>query len=168
MARVRVRQRAAGTKPPLSSDSNLDKHRLREVREDAIARIQAFQPYHARNAGNDVRLSKLYILNALENIDKHRRLAVVAAMGINNASTVTLVGGETRAITVDGSIHDGAVLFTHPQRFKGEVHVQGRYDALVVFGEPDLPGLNVAGVGSILDQIVSRVYEIANDLGASL
>lgn len=62
--------------------------RLRGLPPEATALVDLLQPYHTREKGDDHTLHPLWVLDKLENVDKHRRLNLVA--GVAHGSHVSI------------------------------------------------------------------------------
>lgn len=119
----------------------LSKRRVDGVIPNAAAIIDKAQPYHRRDAGRDYRRHPLWVLNALENIDKHRRLTLTANIGVGRPGDVhyMLSDGRLRAVVLPprGTFRDGAVVASFPGGPPDvKVSVQGQITIAVVFDEP--------------------------------
>jgi hypothetical protein len=145
--------------------------RITGVSDDVAAIIQRFQPYHRRDAGLDHRVHALWLLNTLENIDKHRRMTIVAGVAIGHRASIQRADGTvTEHIARIGEtvLPDGATLwsFTPPGPGEGDMEVKGTLFSTVAFNEPDAGLTNVEAVG-LLWQIFDVVNErLVPELGA--
>ena len=81
---------------------------LHAVSPKVRAVVEMLQPYHA---GNDARSHPLWVLNELNNVDKHRELHTVQHVAlapiVNVASSIT---GPWIEAMKDGPVEDGAVI----------------------------------------------------------
>src|SRR3990172_2610601 len=75
--------------------SQVRKGRLRGVGEDPLAVITRIQPYNSPKLGRDYRKHYLWLLDRLENIDKHRRMTITSGVAIHSAARVTHAGTVT-------------------------------------------------------------------------
>lgn len=110
-------------------------NRLRGVPDEARTLITSIQPYQELALGNDPRLTTLYVLNQLWNIDKHRTLNLMA-LGMRGTSLrVSATGPINIVAKYDGKrLKDGTEIVRYrvppsaPQsgRVKVEMGVAGR------------------------------------------
>ena len=142
--------------------------RIKGVPDDACKIIGSAQPLNLRERGLDHRANPLWILNKLENIDKHRRFTVVAGAVIGHVAKVTRADGLVLDF-VDGApnrqqptiIRDGGKVFSLPLlKFgKGEADVKGTLFSTVTFNEPELgPTAQSEACG-----ICWRIFDVIND-----
>jgi hypothetical protein len=139
-------------------DAQIKRGRLKGVTDAPAAIIRRLQPYITRNAGRNYRLHPLWVLSQLENIDKHRRLAVIAGVAIGATADFTMADGATEGHTVSALARDGAKIFSFapPRPGEGEMSVKGSITAMVALDEPSI-GLTDTDLGSILKQIDERI-----------
>lgn len=95
---------------------------------DAVATfIESLQPYHTREKGLDHTLHPLWVLNKLENIDKHRRLTLASAVARHAHVSIQYKSGhESDVMLLQDTIYDRAILTSYPPARDGsEVQVNG-------------------------------------------
>lgn len=149
----------------------IERGRLRGVTEEAAKLIDSFQPYHFREQGEDFTKHPLWVLDKLENIDKHRRLALVSGLGIGSRIQICEPSGniiELRRGGPDDPIRDGDLLHTFkpPQAGEGEMHVKGQLVSTVSFNEPEA-GLVTGDAAGIVGQILAYVsHKVLQQLAA--
>jgi hypothetical protein len=148
--------------------------RITGVPVDACAVIERAQPFHRREAGQDHRVHPLWVLNQLDNIDKHRRLTLTAGMPLGHQATITRADGTVSDYQVlkkpDATVHDGDTVwsFQPPAAGEGELEIQGTLVSTVAFNEADVGLVNVDAAG-ILWQIWDRLNDrLVPELGAFL
>ena len=129
------------------------RRRLIGVTHEPFAHIQAVQPYNLRKRGGQFQTHPLWILDKLENIDKHRRIATTAGLAVGAHTTITTGTGEVRTHSHDiGTVRlrDGAKLlsFAPPTHSERTMEVKGLLMTTVAFNEPavGLPDSDAAGV----------------------
>lgn len=131
---------------------------------DAVATVvETLQPYHTREKGLDYTAHPLWVLNKLENIDKHRRLAL--ASGVARHAHVSIRyrdGGESDVILMSDTIYDRAILTSYPPARDGsEVKMNGGLMVYVAFREADeLPSLLDEDICHILGQLIDYVGNV--------
>lgn len=131
----------------------LERGRMRGAPAGAIEEIKALQPYNRRNATPDHTQHVLWVLNRLENIDKHRRLALTAGVAFQSYMEITDGRGGESTVLAHETLHDGAVIWNYrtPQPGEPEIEVKGHILAFVAFNEPEeLPALVDTDVGNVL------------------
>lgn len=127
---------------------------------DAVAAlIDSLQPYHARDKGLDYTAHPLWVLDKLENIDKHRRLML--ASGVARHAHVSIRysdGGETDLMIMQDRIYDRAILTSYPPGADGEVQMNGYLMVYIALREVDeLPSLVDEDIFHILAQLLDYV-----------
>jgi hypothetical protein len=137
--------------------------RLDGIPDTVATLIETLQPYHTREKGLDHTLHPLWVLDKLDNIDKHRRLAI--ASGIARHAHVAIRyadGGETDVMLLQDMIYDRAILTSYPPSIDGsEVKVNGGLMVYVAFKETrELPGLNDEDVCRTLMQLIDYVGNV--------
>jgi hypothetical protein len=135
------------------------RNRLVGMPESAIALVREFQPYHRRDKAPDHTLSTLWILDQLENIDKHRRLCLTASYGFETEISVVGASGLGERVSSLARFGHGAILHRYPTptTAEGEVHVQGKISAHIAFNELTLPSIRDADVGRIINTAVAHL-----------
>jgi hypothetical protein len=133
--------------------------RIDGLHDEAAALIDRLRPYHARERGDDHTTHPLWILDKLENIDKHRRLAMVS--GIARHAHISIRdsdGGESDILVLSHMIHDRAVLSSYPARYRGRVQVNGYLMVYVALNEVDeLPSLVGIDVAYIMNFLIGQI-----------
>jgi len=116
--------------------------RLTGVANEPLAIIDGVQPYHARESGLNHRANVLWILNKLENIDKHRRIGMLAGVAARQRLEFTLPDGQTISHSVIAGqrvVDEGTILVTYraPAPGEPEMEVKTHITATaIVFDEP--------------------------------
>lgn len=147
-------------------EAQLKRRRIRGVVPQAAAIIERLQPYRRRDLGRDYRLHPLWVLNALENIDKHRRLALTTNVGVGGMAEMLIDGQLVRTVR-KGRFRNGAIFasFDAPASGQPKMRVQGYMTVAVAFDErtvfdDDVPALDV--VGRIIEYTrIAAVNELA-------
>jgi hypothetical protein len=132
--------------------------RLAGVPDPICTLIDQAQPYKARNAGEDYTLNPFWVLDRLENIDKHRRLALITSNAIQARTRITDLSGiqPEAEIKHTGGIRDGAIIGGYSS--DANVHVSGYISSFVAFNESDeLPSLVGGDVNFILRSLAEAV-----------
>lgn len=133
--------------------------RIDGLHDEAAALVDRLQPYHARQRGEDHTTHPLWILDKLENIDKHRRLAVVS--GIARHAHIAIRdsdGGESDILVLSHMIHDRAVLTSYPAQYRGKVQMNGYLMVYVALNEVDeLPFLVGVDVAYIMNFLIGEI-----------
>jgi hypothetical protein len=137
--------------------------RLDGIPDAVAALIATLQPYNTREKGLDHTLHPLWVLNKLDNIDKHRRLTL--ASGVARHAHVGLRyhdGGESDVLILQDMIYDRAILTSYlPAPDGSEVQVNGGLVVYVAFNEADeLRSLLNEEVASVLVKIIEYVGNI--------
>lgn len=137
--------------------------RLDGVPDAVAALIETLQPYHTREKGLDHTLHPLWVIDKLDNIDKHRRLAI--ACGVARHAHVSIRyadGGESDVLLMQDVIYDRAVLASYPPARDGsEVKVNGGLMVYVAFKETrEMPSLADEEVYGALKQLIDYVGNI--------
>jgi len=116
--------------------------RLKGVADEPLAIIDGIQPYHTRESGLNHRANILWILNKLENIDKHRRINMLAGVAARQRLEFTLPNGQTISQTVIAGqrvVDEGTILVTYRTPAPGEPEMQVKTSitaTAIVFDEP--------------------------------
>ena len=134
--------------------------RLTGAPDQVVELIDSLQPYHSREKGLDHTIHPLWVLNKLENIDKHRRLTLASAIGRQAHISISYPdGGETDLLHLDSVIYDRAVLMSYPpDTGGGEVQMSGYLAAYVALRETDeLPSLLDEPIRDVLLQLIDYV-----------
>jgi len=133
--------------------------RIHGAPEAVATLIDSLQPYHARDKGLDHTAHPLWILDKLENIDKHRRLML--ASGVARHAHVSIRypdGGETDLMILQDCIYDRAILTSYPLTENGEVEMNGYLLVYIALREVDeLPSLVDEDILHILGQLIDYV-----------
>lgn len=112
--------------------------RLAGVPDPAAALVDTLQPYHTREKGLDHTAHPLFVLDALENIDKHRRLTLASAVWRHaHVSLRDADGGESDLLLLSHMIHDRTVLTSYPASYENKVQVNGQLAICVALQEAD-------------------------------
>jgi hypothetical protein len=122
----------------------LKKQRLQGVDSNAIAQIEAFQPYHL---GPDFNKSILWTLNELTNINKHRRILLTNLMaGPAQRENIVEKEGEIWYHTGPGPtpVFDEKTKFGPFPIIQGQVHFDIQLVAIMAFGEGPAKGMEVS------------------------
>lgn len=148
------------------------KRRILGAVSEAAALIDGAQPYHRREAGRDHTLHPLWVLNALENIDKHRRLTLTATVGLTRRGDDTryLVDGNVTAVVPHPeTFRDGAVVasFPAPTDTNRKVRVQGQITAAVVFDERSVFSSD-SNAFAVFDTVLDYTNSLVADLARYL
>jgi hypothetical protein len=131
--------------------------RLRGVLPDAVTVIDRAQPYHRRNAAGRHRRHPLWVLNALENIDKHRRLALIGNVGLDGTTVMRIDGSVASVSRVGHGFRNGAVLASYPAPEAGrEVNVHHEMAVGIVFDEPSVFDGDFQAP-QVIDQIIDYI-----------
>ncbi len=127
--------------------------RLKGVTDGAKAHIDTAQPYHRRNKGLDYTKSTLWVLDELENIDKHRRLTLTVGRA-KDSLLETDDGDWSTTSARRAMLRDGAVLGSYSLPPQGrEMDVKAKMSTLVTFDEPEIELVD-AEVTAVLNQIL--------------
>lgn len=133
--------------------------RLAGLPDNAAAVVRALQPYNTREKGLNHKAHPLFVLDALENIDKHRRLTVAA--GISNLVHVKMrdsSGGDADLVFTSHMLHDGAVLTSFPGAQRDEVQVQAYLAVYVALKEArELRSMLNQDVLAVLTELVAYI-----------
>jgi hypothetical protein len=137
--------------------------RLEGIPDAVAALIETLQPYHTREKGLDHTLHPLWVLNKLDNIDKHRRLTL--ASGVARHAHVSIRyrdGGESDVVLLQDMIHDRAILTSYlPAPDGSEVQMDGGLMVYVALHEADeLPSLLNEEIASVLVKIIEYVGNV--------
>jgi len=119
-------------------------NRLLGVHPDAIAEIDALQPYHL---GQDFKKAILWALDELTNINKHRRILLTNLMAGK--------GGRENIVEKDGQlwyesgpgptpVFDSDTKFGPYPIIDGQVRVDTQFVAVMAFGEGTAKGMEVS------------------------
>jgi len=136
--------------------------RLAGVPEDVAALIDALQPYHRRDRGLDYTKYPLWVLNKLENVDKHRRLMLTSAVARHAVINIRYQdGGETDLLQMQDVIHNGAVLTSYPPAHDGsEVQMNGCLFVYVALNEgSELPRFKGSEIVYLLNTILNQLVK---------
>ena len=137
--------------------------RLDGIPDAVAALIETLQPYHTREKGRDYTRHPLWVLNKLDNIDKHRRLTLAA--GVARHAHVSIRyrdGGESDVMLLQDMIYDRAILWSYPPASDGsEVQMNGGLMIYVALKEADeLRSLLNEDIAVVLTQIIDYVGNI--------
>lgn len=136
--------------------------RLRGMPDHAQLIVQRLQPYHLRLANKDHTLHPLWFLNRLENVDKHRRLALTTGVGFESYVQIRDAAGAERTVLSKERLHDGDVVARYSTPAEGQpvVEVDGAILAFVALNEPhELPALVGVDIASVLKQTLRYLRE---------
>jgi hypothetical protein len=125
--------------------------------------IERLQPYHTGNKGLDYTLHPLWVLDKLNNIDKHRRLMLSSAVARHaHVSARYTDGGESDILLLQDTIRDRAILASFPVPIDGgEVEVNGGLMVYVALKETDeLPSLLDEDICRVLLQLTDYVGNV--------
>lgn len=138
--------------------------RIDGVPDGVAALIDTLQPCHAREKGLDHTLHPLWVLNRLENIDKHRRLTL--SCGVARHAHVSIryeFGHESDFLLAQDVIYDRAILTSYPPSRDGsKVQVNGYLMVYVALNDAaELPALVDEDIAGVLRQLVEYVGNLA-------
>ncbi len=137
--------------------------RLDGVPDAVAALIETLQPYHTREKGLDHTLHPLSVLDKLDNIDKHRRLAIASGVARHAHVSIRYAdGGETDVMLLQDMIYDRAILTSYPPARDGtKVKVNGGLMVYVAFKETrEIPALDDEDVCRVLMQLTDYVGNV--------
>jgi len=111
--------------------------------------------YHLPLADKDHTIHPLWVLNRLENVDKHRRLALTTGVGFESCVQIRDAAGGESTVLANERLHDGDVVarYSTPGEGHAGVEVDGAVLAFVALNEPH-EFLALVGVVSVLKQIL--------------
>lgn len=133
-------------------------NRIDGVPVKAAKFINDLQPYHRRNSTPDHTFSPLWVLDKLENIDKHRRLALMSCVGSGSHVLIVGDGRDIDVVVERPNVRDGTVLCTYAAPTNSGMDVQGSTHAFIGFSEPcELPSMIDVDVLSVLRQILETL-----------
>jgi hypothetical protein len=126
---------------PQGFADQLKRGRLRGLPGRAIRVVDSLQPYHRRNLDPDNTRHPLFILDHLENIDKHRRLTLCACVGTSGQTRLKFDNGPQDVRIAHKRVYDGDVLarFPRPTPEQGGLNVDGKLSFSVLFRESVFP-----------------------------
>jgi hypothetical protein len=134
--------------------------RLDGLPDAAAALVDRMQPYHTRESGGDHTLHPLWILDKLDNIDKHRRLMLASVVARHvHVNLVYPDGRDEDHLFLSQDIHHNAVLTSFPAALQGQVKVGGYLALRVELRESDeLPSLAEQHVIELMMFLIEQVY----------
>jgi hypothetical protein len=138
-------------------------HRLDGLPEAVAALIESLQPYRTREKGLDYTMHPLWVLNKLQNIDKHRRLMLAAGVArLAHVSVRYKSGHDMDLVIAEDMLYDGAILTSYPPAPDGsEVQMNGYLVSYVAMREVDeLRSLVDEDIYRILLQLVDYVGNV--------
>lgn len=134
--------------------------RLDGIPETVAALIETLQPYHNREKGLDHTLHPLWVLNKLENIDKHRRLNLASGVARHAHISVRYDSGhESDVLLLQDMIYDRAILTSYPPAPDGsEAKVNGYLVVYIALKDAtELPALVDEDICGVLSQLIEYV-----------
>lgn len=138
----------------------IERGRIKGLADPVAALVDELQPYHTREKGLDYTLNPLWVLNKLENIDKHRRLMLASAVARHAHVSIRYAdGGETDLMILQDEIHDRAILTSYPPARDGrEVQMNGYMMVFVAVNEVDeLPSASGNDICHVLQVMVDQI-----------
>jgi hypothetical protein len=120
-------------------DKQVSRGRLKGLPLKAVARVEECQPYHPGHEW-------LGALDIVENVDKHRTLALTTTWAQAISTTVKDGSGQTlsRPTVVGTHVEDGQAVFSFPAGvFPEDITIDASASLFVAFKEPPSGDMNV-------------------------
>ena len=136
-------------------NNQINRGRLDGVTPDALAVIQAMQPYHM---GQDAISHVLAVLDSFCNINKHRRILLTAlATHFSRTEIVSSTVGRSIQTTLSPRYHNAEIFASHAITEGGEeMEMQGDAVFFVTFNEGAAKDIEIANCTNLIWRFVDK------------